>query len=173
MKRRSAKKIWLTVGLTHAALVLLGAFQINLGHGLVRELATIYGKFSGSTSGYAFFAPGVGSTLRATFNVIDEKGAVLARVPLEQGKNHEADLRVGNMIGWFWKDNPKRELQRSMTASWAAKIFARYPRAAAIEVVLEEFQLPDMDRYRAGERPTWTKYYSAKFKKAVAKKKEA
>ncbi len=159
------QKIWLAVGLLHLGFVTAGAFQADLRMAAIEWMADQYGKYSGSKSGYGFFAPGVDTVLRATFRVFDAGGKVIAVVPLEQGKNREADLRVGNIIGWFWRDNPQRKQQRAMTASWAGKIFARYPKATAVEVVLEQYDLPSMAEFRAGERPKWTQYYTAKFMK--------
>jgi hypothetical protein len=157
------KRIWLTLGLLHIALVAVGAFQLSLKDGLLQNLNVIYGRISGSTSGYAFFAPGVDSELRAKFLVHNSEGNQIAEVPLEQGKNREADLRVGNIIGWFWREGMETKQQRSMTASWAGKIFARYPEAANVVVALEKYHLPSMAEFKSGQRPHWVKYYTAKY----------
>ncbi len=176
----SKQKLFLGLVAFHLALVILGAFQVPLSNEVGDYFYQMYGKITGASSGYGFFAPGVGTQLRASFEVHDTKGTI-TKVPLEQGRNREADLRIGNIVGWFWKDtlggdapesgtekgatSKRRDIQRSMTASWAGKIFGRYPETKSVVVILEEYQMPSMDEYRKGERPYWTKYYRAKFEK--------
>jgi len=163
------QKLWLFLALVHVVFVGLGAFNVPLTDAYFAPLYRYYGRVTGASSGYAFFAPGVGSQLRATFEVYDKQGALIATVPMEKGTNREADLRIGNIIGWFWKDSSDRAIQRSMTASWAGKIFGRYPNAAEVVVLLDEYTMPSMEEYRGGKRAQWEKYYKARF----ARKTEA
>lgn len=121
-----------------------------------------YATLSGANSGYGFFAPRVGSQLRGRFDVYDAAGSKSTQA-LESGANGEVDLRVGNILGWFWLDSKNRPLQRSLAASWAGKMFARNPGAAKVGVRMESYYLPTMSRYREGERPFWKPYYEAKF----------
>lgn len=146
----------------HLILVAMGASQRPPLPGRAGVLIDYYGSLSGASSGYGFFAPRVGSQLRGRFDIYDDRGKIGTQ-SLERGENREADLRVGNILGWFWLDSRNRPLQRSLAASWAGKAFARNPDAVKVGVRLESYYLPIMEKYRAGERPYWKPYYEAKF----------
>ena len=170
MKKRT-RRLLLGLALTHLMLVTLGAAYIGFDRlGQVGEALDYYGVLSGSGNTYGFFAPGVGGEVRARFTRIDGKGNV-TQTTLRSGSSHESDIRFGNIIDQFEDnadaddndDDDATDLRRSLAASLAGKIFARYPDTHAVEVHLDEFDPVSMADYRKGTRPQWKEYYTARF----------
>jgi hypothetical protein len=165
-KRRCC--LLLGVAAAHLILVAVGASAVRLGGlGSLGSALDAYGALSGASSRYGFFAPGVGSQLGVRFDVIDGEG-VTTSASLETGASHEADIRVGNIVDQFGSLSDEDEdeaarLRRSLAASLAGKMFARYPEASAIVVRLETFTPVAMEAWRRGERPRWSPVYTAKF----------
>ena len=118
---------------------------------------------SGSNENYGFFAPGVSTQLGVYFDVTDQSGKTRT-FSLETGVSHEADLRVGNMVGQFGteSDDPEK-LQRAVAASLAGTMFGRHTEAKSVNVRLEELNPVSMADYRKGERAQWKPIYQAKF----------
>ncbi|MGK3994355.1 hypothetical protein [Sorangium sp. So ce1024] len=162
MGRRRAR-VALAAAAGHLGLVIvLGAFQVDLHHrGPVAGAVAAYGTLSGADSGYAFFAPGVGSTASATFEIADAAGTVI-RDSLDPGTSPEADLRAGNVVGRFWLVQDQA-LKRSIAASWAGKMFARHPGAASVVVRVEECALAPMQEYREEDGLRCRLHYQARF----------
>ncbi|WP_437632433.1 hypothetical protein [Sorangium sp. So ce854] len=161
MGRRRAILL-LAAAAAHIVVVCLGALHVRVGdEGWARRALTYYGLLSGSDSGYSFFAPGVGTTLAATFQVNGASGESAADA-LETGVSREADIRVRNIIGMFsLEEDPM--VRRSLVASWAGKVLARHPDADSVVVQLDTFELPSMAEYRAGKTTGWTLNYRARF----------
>lgn len=160
----SKQLLWVSVGLTHLALVALGAANVDLSkYGILGRAATYYGQISGSGDSYGFFAPGVWGQERALFDVVDQ-GGITRTIALETHASREADLRVGNVISQFQDDveNPE-DLQRAVAASLAAAVFGRYPEARKVTVRLEEYRAVSMRDYRQGIRARWEPLYNASF----------
>ncbi|WP_437970969.1 hypothetical protein WMF04_17535 [Sorangium sp. So ce260] len=146
----------------HFVIVGLGALHVHIGdEGWARRAVKYYGRLSGANSGYSFFAPGVGSTLAANFQVNGSNGKIAADV-LETGVSREADIRVRNIIGMFWLEEDEM-VRRSLVASWAGKVLARHPGADSVVVQLDTFELPSMAEYREGKTTGWKLNYRAKF----------
>lgn len=157
-------RIWLGAVLCHLFLVMLGAGNVDLERlGIFGQAIAFYGAVSGSAESYGFFAPGVSSQLEVLFDLTDRSGKTRT-ISLETGASHEADLRVGNVIGQFSNESEEPEkLQRSVAASLAGTVFGRYPEAKEVNVRLEEFTPVSMADYRVGKRPQWAPIYQAKF----------
>ncbi|WP_437760663.1 hypothetical protein [Sorangium sp. So ce1389] len=161
MGRRRAI-ILLAAAAAHLVVVCLGALHVNVGdEGWARRAVKYYGLLSGADSGYSFFAPGVGPTLSASFQVNGANGKIAADV-LETGVSREADIRVRNIIGMFWLEEDEM-VRRSLVASWAGKVLARHPGADSVVVQLDTFELPSMAAYREGQTTGWKLNYRAKF----------
>ena len=154
------------------ALVVIGAGRLVYwpNYEPVGRWLSFYSELSGASSGYGFFAPGVGSQLRARFEVVQGDG-VRKEVSIETHNSHESDLRVGNIIGRFWDEGTDIRLKRTMAASWAGKIFGRHPDATEVIVRLESYRLVSMEDYRNGKRPDWEKFYEGKFEHKARKEK--
>lgn len=161
MGRRRAVLL-LAAAAAHLVVVWLGALHVHIGdEGWARRAVTCYGLLSGADSGYSFFAPGVGTTLSASFRVSDANGTIATDV-LETGVSHEADIRVRNIIGMFRLEGDEM-MRRSLVASWAGKVLARHPDADSVVVQLDTFELPSMAEYREGKTTGWELNYRAKF----------
>jgi hypothetical protein len=165
------RHLWLAAATGHLCLVTLGASTVSLrGLGLPGRALDEVGSLSGANSGYGFFTPGVTSQLGARFDLIDRDGR-RTTASLATGASHEADLRVGNIVSQFGSlddddDGDEEEtahLRRSLAASLAGTMFARYPEAAVVVVRLETFTPASMEAWRGGERPEWRPVYTAKF----------
>lgn len=167
--RDKHRPLWLGVAAGHLVLVTLGASRVSLRElELPGRALDAYGALSGASSSYGFFSPGVGFQLGARFDVIDLEGRAVS-ASLATGSSHEADIRVGNIIDQFGSlgddgdDEAAPAVRRSLAASLAGKMFARYPDARAIVVRLETFEPVAMEAFRRGERPRWSPLYTAKF----------
>ena len=159
------KWTWLLLAAAHLTLVIAGATSTNLGvNSLVARALNIYGSWTGANSGYAFFAPGVSSQLRAQFEVLKSDGKTVIE-DLEAGYSTEAQLRMGNIIGFFWNGTADRNARRSIAASWAGKVYGRHPDAQKVTVKLESYDLPSMKEFREGRQPKWDSFYRASFLK--------
>jgi hypothetical protein len=143
--------------------VALGAGGVSLQPlGPLGRLIAEYSLLSGAETGYGFFAAGVGGQIRVRFDVIDGEGQETT-ASLNRVASHEADLRIGNIIDRFWEEDEELGLRRSLAASLAGTIFARYPQAHKVVVHAESFEPVSMDDFRRGVRPEWTPLYEAKF----------
>jgi hypothetical protein len=135
-----------------------GALELDFDH--ANRIIAQYGALSGTDSSYGFFAPSVGTQLRATFVLTDAAGNTTTDI-LTTGVSAEADLRIGDMVAIFWMDDD--DLKRGMAGSWAGRMLARHPEATRVVVHLDAYDLPSMDGYREGKRPEWDPYYEAEF----------
>lgn len=165
------KSFLFTVVGIHLIFVCFGATQLR-PWGRWEKISAVldyYGTLSGANSGYGFFAPRVGSQLQAVFEITDSSGKSQT-VSLTDGLNREASLRVRKLIDWYWNDENNKNLQRSLAASWAGKMFARYPSSASVTVRLETYHLPSMGEYKEGKRPHWRPIYRAKFERQIKRK---
>lgn len=147
----------------HLFLVLMGTMSIDVGRWSVIGFPLyLVSELTGANRGFGFFAPGVGSDIRAKFEVFLPSGNVVEE-RLQRGLSHEADLRVGNIVGKFWEEISDESRRRALTASWAGKMLARHPGAKAVKVCIETYELPAMQDFVKGEKPSWENYYEAKF----------
>ncbi|WP_437957596.1 hypothetical protein WME76_40810 [Sorangium sp. So ce119] len=146
----------------HLVVVCLGALHVHIGdEGWARRAVKYYGLLSGADSGYSFFAPGVGTSLSASFQLNDANGETVTDV-LETGVSREADIRVRNIIGMFRLEEDET-VRRSLVASWAGKVLARHPDADSVVVQLDTLELPSMAEHREGKTAGWELNYRAKF----------
>lgn len=172
MSEKNRRRLMLGVAAIHLLLVAFGAAKVSFDPlGPPGQLLDHYGLLSGAGSGYGFFASGIGSQLRARFDVVDGQGQ-RSITSLETAASHEADLRISHITDEFWNDDETGGLQRSLAASFAGKIFARYPQAHEVVVRLEQFTPASMEEFRRGSRPQWTPLYEAKFVYQNRQKKE-
>ncbi len=135
-----------------------GAMELDFNH--APPVVAQYAALSGTDSAYSFFAPSVGTQLRASFELTDAEGKTSTDV-LTTGTSHEADLRIGDMVAIF--SMVGQDLQRSLAGSWAGRVLARHPEAEHVVVRLDAYDLPTMAEYREGKRPEWSPYYEAEF----------
>jgi hypothetical protein len=125
----------------------------------------LYGAFTGATGSYGFFSPDITPQLRARFVLRTAQGEV--EVPLYPPMNHEAELRVGDLVDaqWEFRTDPKsNEKNRALAASYAGKVLDRHPEARAVTVLVEYYPLP---RLADGLQPLpeWQLFYRASFER--------
>lgn len=153
--------IALAAAAAHLGCVILGALHVDLQRaGRLGKGVAYYGALSGADSGYDFFAPSVGALPWARFQVTDARGRVIDDA-LESGSNPEADLRIRSLVSLFLTEEDE-SMRRSLAASWAGKVLARYPGAESVVVRLEICDLPSMQEHHDGKRPAWNLLYEAK-----------
>jgi hypothetical protein len=142
----------ISLAAAHLLLVVCGAAGLSLlsGRSPPGKALRWYGAMSGADNGYGFFAPGVAPQWRATFTLSDTAGRTWTDT-LEGDHNHEVAHRVGGIVNLFSEPGLRPEL----AASWAAKMFGRYPDAKQVVIRVEIYDLPTMAEYRNGTRPQW------------------
>jgi hypothetical protein len=149
---------WPTAAMVHLALVACGAAHLlpSGKQGAPGSLLQAYTQFTGAQYGYGFFAPGVISEMRVSFEVDQGPGGLVVHEGFTHA-NAEAKLRQGSMVLMFSSE----EEQDILARSWAAAMFGRYPSARSVSVVVKTFDPPKMEEYRSGVRPVWKEYYRA------------
>jgi hypothetical protein len=126
-----------------------------------RHLNTIfrtYQNLSGTFRDYAFFAPTVGSDLKAGFLVEDSAGR--SRLVNFTADNREVAFRYNCIITACMRDVRGRDL---FAQSWAALLLSSNPDTSRVTVIVREFSLPPMEAYREGQRPRWETIYLGEF----------
>lgn len=150
-------KLAVAVAVVHLSVVACGASHVQLPGVLLQA----YGRLSGADYGFAFFAPGVGSEQRVSFEVTQGSGEVVRDD--FRSENEAVNLRIHSMLIRFKRKN----IQDRMASSWAAAMFGRHPEARSVTVLVEEFHLPSMQAHRSGERPAWREIYRASFERRL------
>jgi hypothetical protein len=152
------------VACMHLVLVACGAtglFQALAPAAPVRAVQW-YGTMSGASTGYGFFAPGVGPQIRAAFVLTDAQGRCW-KDDFEAGRNQEVRLRLGSLVDAFPLEEAEEALRHDVLASWADTQLARHPQAHKVEIRVEAFEVPSRAEFRAGARPGWVTLYRASF----------
>ncbi|WP_272138213.1 hypothetical protein [Stigmatella ashevillensis] len=121
-----------------------------------------YSQLTGASSRFSFFAPGVSPELKVSFEVQKASGEVIQDD--FNSESEEMNLRVHSMLIRFGL----KDIQDLLARSWGAAMFGRHPDARAVTVIVNVFDLPSMEGYRAGERPAWKEQYRAVLERRVA-----
>ena len=159
-----AARVWMALALLHLVLVVAGATHFYFwDYGKIGRALDRYGLLSGAASSYPFFAPEVGTSIRARFELYDPSGKRIATDDLAHGATREADLRLSNIVEMIDEDLTDDRTRHLLAASWAGKIFARHPHATRLKLSVETYDLPTMSEYRAGLRYDWEPIYTAEF----------
>lgn len=159
---RRRRLILLAIAGCHLGLAVTGALGVCLWEaGAIGRVLTYYRALSGIDTGYAYFAPSVGSPPRAEFTVIDGAGNEVADT-LETRVTREADIRVGDLVEVFTHRRADDATRRSIALSWAAAMFARHPGAAAVLVEVGYWRQPAMAELRGGAASSWRSEFRAR-----------
>ncbi len=147
----------------HLLMVACGALHVPFSGmaATVSPWARAYGHWTGSSSGFSFFAPGVSPAVRVSFDLEGASGA-----PLHddfRSDNGAVSLRIHSMNLRFNLEESRDALARA----WAAAMFGRHPDARSVTVRVESLQLPSMEAHLQGSRPLWTEAYRAVFERRV------
>jgi len=168
MKLSLGLKIGCSAWLAHFALVICGAFGVEMPESMLGRALSYYSEMSGAAGQWGFFAPGVTSQIDATFDVVDGAGRHLT-ARLNDGANREVDLRLSDIIEQFLNDDREDEdpdpahFTRALAASLSAAVFSRHKDAKSVTIRLVKFEPVSMADYRSGVRPTWQHLYSGEF----------
>ena len=127
-----------------------------------RRAVAVYAGYTGASTQYGFFAPNVGTQFHAIFDVVEADGRT-SREELPTPGNHEAEIRVSNVVGLYGSAIDNEPLRRSLVASWVGDVLGRHPGARAVDVRIESYDLPSSHDYRDGARPKWAEIYRARF----------
>ena len=147
----------------HLAIVVAGAAHLTPHvHGPVGRGLRFYEALSGAGDSYSFFAPTVGSQLRARFVLSTAQGA-RSEETLESGKSREVGLRLGELAGTIFLMAKRTDLRRAFLGALAANRFGAHPEANVVQVNIEAWDVPTMAEYRRGARPSWRSAYDATF----------
>jgi hypothetical protein len=167
-EKRVARSLLVVAFACHLAIVIAGAAQLGPRvHGPLGRALRFYDALSGAGDSYSFFAPTVGPQLRARFVLVGPQGR-RADETLETGKSREVSLRLGNLAGTIYVVAGRVDLRRAFLAALAANRFSAHPEASAVQVIIEDWQMPTMAEYRVGARPRWHSLYEASFVRTPA-----
>ena len=162
---------WLGVHLGISALFALSWHRQGFWHSVPDVLLVpvrIYGAFTGATGSYSFFAPEVSPQLRARFVLATAGGDV--ELSLLPPSNHEAEMRIGNLVDAQWafgKDPESVGKNRALAASYAGKMLTRHPEATAVTVLVEFYDLPPLASGLPPSTGAWKPHYQARFARAA------
>lgn len=157
----SGRVTWIAAGCLHLTLVLCGAFRITPvpTRLLAGRVIEAYRDYSGASSAYGFFAPGVAAEWHVAFEACSDPRHC---IPVEEEQvGHEARLLLVTMDGAFAED----QVRDFMAASYAARQFARMPHANVVLVKAAMYFVPTMRQYRSGVRPQWRNLYGYAFRR--------
>jgi hypothetical protein len=129
----------------------------------VGQVLECYRALSGARNSYSFFAPSVASRRRVRFTLFDGYGNCWSEAT-PAGANFEVTQRI--LTSSHRLSGP--ENRGNLAASWAGTLLARRPDADRVVVIVERYDLPTLDEYRAGARPRWVEEYEAAFDRAPA-----
>lgn len=147
----------------HLALVVAGAAHLTSRvHGPVARGLRFYDALSGAGDSYSFFAPAIGPQLRAKFALSTPQGE-RSEETLETGKSREVGFRLGTLAGTVYLVAERTDLRRAFLGALAANRLGAHPDASMVQVSIEEWVMPTMAEYRAGERPRWRSLQGATF----------
>ena len=122
-----------------------------------RALQT-YKNLAGIFRDYRYFAPGVSSDIRAGF-LFERTDGTSAFLPFES-ENLEVGLRYGCIIAASMRSEKVRDV---LAQSWAAAMLGQHPEATRVTVVAQSYQLPSLEAFARGEKPSWKVIYAAAF----------
>ncbi|MCY1035528.1 hypothetical protein OV207_29075 [Corallococcus sp. BB11-1] len=146
----------------HMLLVACGALRIPVvtsAPDAVRPWAKGYTHWTGASSGYSFFAPGVSPAVRVSFELEHPSGERL-RDDFEFDDS-AVNVRIHSMLLRFGIEKSRDALARA----WAATMFGRHPEARSVTVRVDTLHIPRMGEHHDGERPFWSEGYRAVFER--------
>lgn len=118
-----------------------------------------YQNLTGLFRDYTFFAPSVASDLRAGF-LLDGGGDDPPTFISFLAQNREIGFRYNSLIASTMREPRGRDL---FARSWAAFILGSQPDARRVTVVVEAYDVPSMEAFRAGEPARWRLVYAGQF----------
>ncbi|RKH64885.1 hypothetical protein [Corallococcus aberystwythensis] len=147
----------------HLLLAACGALHVPFTRvsATLRPWMLAYAHWTGASSGFSFFAPGVSPATRVSFDLEGASGEWLHDD--FQSDNSSVNVRMHSMTLRFGIPESRDSLARA----WAAAMFGRHPDARSVTVRVESLQLPSMEAHLRGSRPLWAEDYRAVFERRV------
>jgi hypothetical protein len=125
----------------------------------LQTVLRIYQNFSGSFRDYAFFAPAVGTDLKAGF-LLEKSTGRESRFINFLAAGTEVRFRYNCILLASMRDQRARDL---FAQSWSALVLGANPDMDRVTVMVKEFVLPSLRDFRRGQRPRWEAIYAGKF----------
>ena len=165
VKKEYCKYLACGVLLLHLGLVSFSAAYFKLSDALpFRKVFQFYAKASGADSSYGFFAPSVGSKVRALFDLVDTNGVMISNISFSSEMNREENIRLGGIFEEFLSDEADEEdFRQTLASSLAASAFSYKAGSVKATLHIQEFGPISMAEYRQGMRGDWEEIYTAKF----------
>ncbi|MFP2923881.1 hypothetical protein ACLESO_01440 [Pyxidicoccus sp. 3LG] len=151
------------VHLVMVSLFLWSGLADYTGSAPARALQT-YKNLAGIFRDYRFFAPGVSSDIRAGF-ILEQADGTSDFHPF-LSENLEVGLRYGCIVAASMRDETVRDV---LAQSWAAVMLGKHPEATRVQVVAQGYQLPPLEEFARGAKPSWKVVYAAAFDRKGAR----
>jgi hypothetical protein len=149
--------------LLHLSLVVALIYTPLTGQvpGLLGSGLKIYKNLTGIFRDYSYFAPSVGSDMKAGFflETTDGRTAFLSFA----SDNIEIAFRYNVIVVATMRDPRARDL---FAQSWAALLLGNRSDAARLTIVVKTFVVPTMANFRNGKQPEWVTLYAGEFERA-------
>lgn len=156
MRARRRDLALLALGGAHLAFV-ANAITGLVGFGGSPALAAgFYGNVTGAETGYTFFAPRVPFEITPTVRLLNARGGVLPSLP---AGSQEERFREASLGLYFMQ----QESSGLAAAALAADALRRSPQARSVVVSFKIHNIPTMEAYRRGDRPTDELVYEGEF----------
>ena len=164
MQTTTAKKIVTGFAAGHLLLVACGAagFAPWKQAGPAGKCVTLYGRLTGSSNSYGFFAPNVANQLITTVTAEDVRGNHTV-IPFG-GTGSETERRVSTMMMVF----ANARCPQMHGLSLAAYTLGKNPAARTVTVDICQRRLPTMAEYRQGQRPSLEEVYRGAYGRRLA-----
>ena len=153
-------KICYGLALLHLLMIALFASHVaewGNGGSPALKIAGRIGDYTGSNNIFSFFAPALSDQPYVVYAIKDTSG----REQMIDLKGSSPDFanRINNVYGYLTLP----EGRSLFSASLARFVWHQYPAAEKIRVAMVVQQIPDMDRYRSGERCRWRFWFHRDF----------
>ncbi|MBX2986592.1 MAG: hypothetical protein KF802_01730 [Bdellovibrionaceae bacterium] len=137
----------------------------------VHKTHEVLNALTGAGGSFGFFSPDIGPQLVVKFDV--RKGETWHRgISLEEFLPHEVAIRLGNMNRFLGQTYQDERLRRSVAASLATRVFARFPAADEVTLIASAHQIPMLAEYADGRRFQVDEVYRVRFKRGSRESEE-
>lgn len=116
----------------------------------IQRICHTYGILSGAETGYGFFSPNVPDDVEVYFELIgvDQRGHV-------ENANLYSEYGMKRFIASLSSYRINEKLKPIVARSWAARMLSIYPDSHSVTVYIGSRQIPSMNQYLEGKRPSF------------------
>ena len=129
-----------------------------------------YIHLTGADGYFGFFSPNIGTQLRVSYEL--NEGEKTSPGSFLTG-NNEIDLRINNIMAWFWTAQEDKKMRRALSASLAGKMLAKHPEADSVKILVDYLIVPEFDPRQENLEMIWKPVFRGKFAKNKKEKKVA